>query len=135
VPSPLAAQLRDFAFALPDAWEDHPWGESVAKVGKKVFVFFGADADDGAPDAPAHLSVKLPESKDEALALPFTEPTGYGLDRGGWVTIHAPADWPAEMLTDWIAESYRAVAPKARATGSPARSRRSPRSTGNSGRP
>ena len=114
MPTPLAQQLRDFAFALPDAWEDHPWGESVAKVGKKVFVFFGADADDASPDGPAHLTVKLPDSKDEALALPFTEPTGYGLERGSWVTIHAPADWPPEMLTDWIAESYRAVAPKTR---------------------
>jgi predicted DNA-binding protein (MmcQ/YjbR family) len=113
--SPLAARLRTFALGLPDAWEDHPWGESVAKVGKKVFVFFGADADDGdaaTVDAPVHLSVKLPDSHEEALALPFTEPTGYGLDRGGWVTIHAPADWPAEMLMDWIEESYRAVAPR-----------------------
>jgi predicted DNA-binding protein (MmcQ/YjbR family) len=110
----LRQQLRDFAFGLPDAWEDHPWGESVAKVGKKVFVFFGADADDDPTDGPVHLSVKLPESQDEALALPFTEPTGYGLDRGGWVTVHAPADWPPEMLTDWIAESYGAVAPKAK---------------------
>ena len=114
MPPPLAQQLRDFAFALPDAWEDHPWGESVAKVGKKVFVFFGTDADGAPRDAIVHLSVKLPESHEEALALPFAEPTGSGLDRGSWVTIHAPPDWPAEMLTDWIAESYRAVAPKRR---------------------
>ena len=128
--TPLREQLRVFAFGLPDAWEDHPWGESVAKVGKKVFVFFGADADAAGPDTTVNLSVKLPESKDEALALPFTEPTGYGLDRGSWVTIHAPTDWPAEMLTDWIAESYRAVAPKARRATPPARSRRTPRSMG-----
>jgi predicted DNA-binding protein (MmcQ/YjbR family) len=114
MPSPLAEAVRAFAFGLPDAWEDHPWGESVAKVGKKVFVFFGTDADGAPPDAIVHLSVKLPESHEEALALPFAEPTGYGLDRGSWVTIHAPPDWPAEMLTDWIAESYRAVAPKRR---------------------
>jgi predicted DNA-binding protein (MmcQ/YjbR family) len=111
----LQQTLRAYAFGLPDAWEDHPWGESVAKVGKKVFVFFGADANDASADAPAHLSVKLPQSHEEALALPFTEPTGYGLDRGHWVTIHAPADWPVEMLRDWIEESYHAVAPRARA--------------------
>ncbi|HET6819793.1 MAG TPA: MmcQ/YjbR family DNA-binding protein [Candidatus Limnocylindria bacterium] len=114
MPSSLAEAVRAFAFGLPDAWEDHPWGESVAKVGKKVFVFFGTDADGAPRDAIVHLSVKLPESHEEALALPFAEPTGYGLDRGSWVTIHAPPDWPAEMLTDWIAESYRAVAPKRR---------------------
>ena len=47
VPS-TKADLLAFALALPEAWEDHPWGESVAKVGKKVFVFFGMpDADEG----------------------------------------------------------------------------------------
>ena len=106
----LRDQLRDFAFGLPEAWEDHPWGESVAKVGKKVFVFFGEvqPADGG-----VGMSVTLPLSHDEAMAFPFTEPTGYGLDRGHWVTVHAPPDTPPEMLTAWIEESYRAVAPKA----------------------
>ncbi|HYN65231.1 MAG TPA: MmcQ/YjbR family DNA-binding protein [Candidatus Limnocylindrales bacterium] len=106
----LQQELRDFAFSLPEAWEDHPWGESVAKVGKKVFVFFGMES---AADGPIGFSVKLPQSHDEAMALPFTEPTGYGLDRGKWVTVHAPPDTPPEMLTAWIQESYRAVAPKA----------------------
>jgi predicted DNA-binding protein (MmcQ/YjbR family) len=105
----LREEIRAFAFGLPEAWEDHPWGESVAKVGKKVFVFFGMDEP---ADPSLHLSVKLPHSHDEAMALPFTEPTGYGLDRGNWVTVHAPADTPPEMLTAWIEESYRAVAPK-----------------------
>ena len=105
----LHEQVRSFAFGLPEAWEDHPWGESVAKVGKKVFVFFGEGE---AADGISHFSVKLPNSHDEAMALPFTEPTGYGLDRGNWVTVHAPADTPPEMLTAWIEESYRAVAPR-----------------------
>src|SRR6266498_1043486 len=57
--SNLADALRAFAFSLPEAWEDHPWGESVAKVGKRVFVFFGAtDGDD-----PFGFSVKLPRSR------------------------------------------------------------------------
>ncbi|HCO04282.1 MAG TPA: dGTPase, partial [Actinobacteria bacterium] len=33
--------VRTFALGLPEAYEDHPWGESVAKVNKKVFVFLG----------------------------------------------------------------------------------------------
>jgi len=101
-------QLRTFALGLPGAWEDHPWGESVAKVGKKVFVFFGIDQ----PDEAVGMTVKLPESHEEALALPFTTNPGYGLDRGHWVTIRAPHDTPLDMLTEWIEESYRAVAPK-----------------------
>jgi predicted DNA-binding protein (MmcQ/YjbR family) len=106
----LADAVRAFAFSLPEAWEDHPWGESVAKVGKKVFVFFGSDQP---PDGGCWLGVKLPESKEDALALPFTKLMGYGLDRGGWVGIQAPADMPLDVLTGWVEESYRAVAPKA----------------------
>ena len=104
-----ADAVRTFAFSLPEAYEDHPWGESVAKVGKKVFVFFGLADDTGRPFG---LSVKLPTSNDEALAMPFTQPTGYGLDRGSWVTVRPPIDAPLELLTAWIEESYRAVAPK-----------------------
>ena len=44
----LADPVRQFAAGLPGAWEDHPWGESVFKVGKKVFIFLGVpDAEDG----------------------------------------------------------------------------------------
>jgi predicted DNA-binding protein (MmcQ/YjbR family) len=105
----LVGALRSFAFSLPEAWEDHPWGESVAKVGKKVFVFFGST--DG--DVPFGFSVKLPISSDEALSMPFTVPTGYGLDRGSWVTVRPPEDVPLDLLLGWVEESYRTVAPKA----------------------
>jgi predicted DNA-binding protein (MmcQ/YjbR family) len=43
--------------------------------------------------------------------MPFTEPAGYGLDRGGWVTVHVPPDAPLDLLLSWIEESYRTVAP------------------------
>ena len=62
----LYDEVRAFAFALPEAWEDHPWGESVAKVGKKVFVFMGM----GETDGTAHFTVKLPDSHQEALRCP-----------------------------------------------------------------
>jgi predicted DNA-binding protein (MmcQ/YjbR family) len=105
----LRAELLEFALSLPEAWEDHPWGESVAKVRKKVFVFFGVD--DGSH--PAGMTVKLPESGDHALSLPEGSPTGYGLGRAGWVTVRLTSSLPArEVLTDWIMESYRSVAPK-----------------------
>ena len=48
-----------------------------------------------------------------ALDLPFASPTGYGLGKSGWVTARFSAgeDVPVPLLREWIAESYRAVAP------------------------
>jgi len=102
------AVLR-FALRLPEAYEDHPWGESVAKVNKKVFVFLGGGED------PEHLgmSVKLGDSREQALGVPGAYPTRYGLGRGGWVTVpFQEASPPLEVLTDWVEESYRIVAPR-----------------------
>jgi predicted DNA-binding protein (MmcQ/YjbR family) len=106
-----ARALREYALALPGAIEDFPWGERVAKVGGKVFVFLGADP---VPGGTLSLSVKLPDSGSEALDLPFTKPTGYGLGKSGWVTatFEDGEPPPVEVLQAWILESYRAVAPK-----------------------
>jgi predicted DNA-binding protein (MmcQ/YjbR family) len=96
--------LEAFALQLPGAVSDMPWeGDLVAKVGKKIFVFFGAG--EGA------ISVKLPESADHALSIEGAVPTSYGLGRHGWVTV--PTDGaPTELLLDWIEESYRTIATK-----------------------
>lgn len=101
--------LRRFALSYPEAHEDHPWGETVVKVKKKVFVFLGHPEGGG-----VGLSVKLPQSNLLALDLPFTSPTGYGLGKAGWVTADfKPKEKPPiELLKQWIDESYRAVAPK-----------------------
>ena len=102
----VEAELRRFALSYPAAWEDNPWGERVAKVGRKVFVFLGK------VDTGLSITVKLPRSATLALGLPFTSPTGYGLAKSGWVTSHFDrgARPPIEVLKQWIDESYRAVA-------------------------
>jgi predicted DNA-binding protein (MmcQ/YjbR family) len=105
--SRLWNELRAYAFTLPEAYEDHPWGESVAKVRKKVFVFFGM-----AENAEPGMSVKLNMSQPLALAQPGATPTGYGLGKAGWVSIRLTKAMPFDMLREWIDESYRAVAPK-----------------------
>ena len=107
--------LHAFALELPGAVEDFPWGERVAKVKGKVFVFLGTDP---VGDSSLSLSVKLPESGEEALTLPFTKPTGYGLGKSGWVTAtFGPSERPpVEILRAWILESYRTVAPKTLST-------------------
>ena len=106
-----AATLRGFALGLPGAWEDFPWEDDmVAKVGKKVFAFLGR-AEVGVD---YRISLKLPDSVEQALALRCCEPTGYGLGRASWVTISLAGDDcpPVEVLLDWVEESYRAIAPK-----------------------
>ena len=104
-----AAELRNYAMTFPGATEDFPWGERVAKVNGKVFVFLGCE-----PKTEMGLSVKLPVSCEEALELPFTKPTAYGLGKAGWVSAtFGPNDAPPlEILKSWIHESYRAVAPR-----------------------
>jgi predicted DNA-binding protein (MmcQ/YjbR family) len=105
----LRAEVRAFALSLPGAWEDFPWDESVAKVGRKVFVFFGSDQRAGPP----MMTVKLAESNGHALAIEGAQPTGYGLGRAGWVDVPLEADGVTlDVLRDWVEESYRIVAPK-----------------------
>ena len=102
-------RARSFALSLPGATEDFPWGECVAKVRGKVFVFLGG----GANARPHRMSVKLDESHGHALSVDGAEPTGYGLGRSGWVTVPLRARGvTVELLRDWIEESYRIVAPK-----------------------
>lgn len=109
----LQGLLFDFAMTLPGAYEDHPWGELVVKVDKKIFVFLGrAASEDGTFD----FSVKLPDSGEQALRRPYGAPTAYGLGRSGWVTLDfAIATGPStdEMIA-WIEESYRSIATKRR---------------------
>lgn len=92
---------------MPGAWEDHPWGETVIKVKKKIFVFLGEDGGD------AGFAVKLDESLDEALAVDGATPCGYGLGKAGWVNVPLKGRSPSiGVLRDWVEESYRRIAPK-----------------------
>lgn len=98
--------VKRFALSLPHAAEDHPWGEDVAKVRGKVFVFLG-------PAASTRMTVKLEESHAHALSIEGAERTGYGLGASGWVTVPLRADGvTVDVLRDWVEESYRIVAPK-----------------------
>jgi predicted DNA-binding protein (MmcQ/YjbR family) len=105
MPSPRkrAPQLLAAALALPEAWQDSPWGDTVAKVGKKIFAFISDE----------RLGLKLVHSHAFALSLPGAEPTGYGLGKAGWVTLKLDAKAPpTALLAELIVESYTLVAPK-----------------------
>jgi predicted DNA-binding protein (MmcQ/YjbR family) len=100
--------LRGYGLSLPEATEDHPWGHSALKVRGKTFCWLDKTKDGFS------ATTKLPASRDFAMVFDFTEPTGYGLGRAGWVTSRFAADAAPDLylLRRWIAESYRAVAPK-----------------------
>src|SRR5438445_172562 len=100
--------LRAHAIAYPGATEDFPWGERAIKIKGKVFTFLSRH------DGGLNVTVKLPSSGQYALGYAFAKPTGYGLGKSGWVTCSfaQDAEVPTELLTEWIDESFRAVAPK-----------------------
>jgi predicted DNA-binding protein (MmcQ/YjbR family) len=102
------AALRAYGLAFPETVEDFPWGHTALKVRGKIFVFL--DESEGA----LSLTVKLPVSRDFALIFDFAAPAGYGLGRSGWISCgFAPGETAdLDLLKRWIAESYRAVAPK-----------------------
>ncbi|MBL8802271.1 MAG: MmcQ/YjbR family DNA-binding protein [Planctomycetes bacterium] len=112
--SALARRLRAFVQTFPGAWEDHPWGETVAKVGPKVFVFGLGLGLDKHSDEPPGIAVKLKASHGSVAKRSFASPTGYGLGKSGWLTLRLDlADAPSSAeLEAWIEESYRLVAPK-----------------------
>ena len=97
-PSPSAA----------GALEDHPWGESAAKVGKKVFVFMGLDQGE---DGTVHFTVKLPEPRRGVVAA-LTE-TPATASTAGTATC-MPRRMPRWRCSrPDRGRSYRAVAPRA----------------------
>jgi predicted DNA-binding protein (MmcQ/YjbR family) len=105
-------KVRVFALSLPCADEEFPWGETVVKVNKKIFVFLGVV--DGS--RPPGIGVKLKDesARAHALSVPGAQPSGYGLGKAGWVWVPlsgqgAPA---GELLHEWVEESYRVIATK-----------------------
>jgi predicted DNA-binding protein (MmcQ/YjbR family) len=104
----LEAKLREHALSYPETEEAFPWGERALKVKGKTFIFMRL-GDDG-----LSFSVKLANTANQALALPFAKPTGYGLGRSGWVTVSLTKTTKdlTQQCLDWVDESYRAVAPK-----------------------
>ena len=101
--------LRAHGLAFPGAHTKSPWPDHLdLAVNDKTFAYLSLEGQ------PLSVSCKLPFSKDDALALPYTKPTGYGLGKSGWVSASFSDAHPPdlEMLKAWLEESYRAQAPK-----------------------
>ena len=101
------AALRAHGLAFPEAEEDFPWGHTALKVRGKTFAWLGDEDGFG-------MTVKLPVSRDFAEMFDFASPAGYGLGKSGWISCRfATGEAPdLDLMKRWLAESYRAVAPK-----------------------
>jgi predicted DNA-binding protein (MmcQ/YjbR family) len=105
----ILKELRDYGLALPGTHLKSPWpGHKDLAVNDKTFAYLSVEGE------PFKISCKLPHSSAEALALPGTKPTEYGLGKSGWVSasFDGGETIPTAILKEWIDESYRAQAPK-----------------------
>ena len=65
----IERRLLKLALSYPEAWEDHPWGENVVKVGKKIFVFLGDLIYEWTDDAADFGARPVAETLDEYRSL------------------------------------------------------------------
>jgi predicted DNA-binding protein (MmcQ/YjbR family) len=99
-----AARLRTAALALPGAWEDSPWdGDTVAKVGDKIFVFLGEQS----------VGVKCAGSRQEADEWLHRYPDDASvmayIGRHGWNTLSIGGAIDEDELLEAIETSYEIV--------------------------
>jgi predicted DNA-binding protein (MmcQ/YjbR family) len=108
MPKPLDT-VRKLAAQYPGAERTFILGDhEVFRVRKKVFVWLG-DSEKGG----TYVSVKLKDTQDAALMLPFVTPSAYGMAKWGWINADFPkGKFAPDLVKAWIAESYRHTAPK-----------------------
>jgi predicted DNA-binding protein (MmcQ/YjbR family) len=109
MPTPLDT-VRSEAEKYPEAEKAFLFGDhEVYRVRKKVFVWLG----DGEGPGSTYVSVKLKDTQAMALGLPYVTPAAYGMAKWGWISADFPkGKFPASLVKEWIAESYRHTAPK-----------------------
>jgi predicted DNA-binding protein (MmcQ/YjbR family) len=99
--------LHDYSLAKPGAWEDQPWeGDTVAKVGEKIFVFLGSES----------IGLKCGPNRDVAdewlRRFPDDATVMAYIGRYGWNTLRIDGAIPEDELCEAIDASYEAVVSK-----------------------
>jgi predicted DNA-binding protein (MmcQ/YjbR family) len=100
----VAARLRAAALGKPGAWEDSPWdGDTVAKVGDKIFAFLGAGS----------IGLKCARSRDEADEWLHRHPDDASvmayIGRHGWNTLRTDGAISEGELVEALDTSYDLV--------------------------
>src|SRR5919107_5210174 len=103
------AQLLQYCLAKPGAWQDEPWeGDVVAKVGPKIFAFFGSGGDSVGVKCGANRDEAdewLARFPDDASVMPY-------IGRSGWNTLRFGGGIPDDEILEAIDASYDIVVSK-----------------------
>jgi predicted DNA-binding protein (MmcQ/YjbR family) len=105
--------VLEYCLAKPGAWEDQPWeGDSVVKVGPKIFAFLGS-----ATDGPGgSVGVKCGANRDMAdewlRRYPEDASVMAYIGRSGWNSLRYGGAIPDDEVLEAIDESYRLVVSK-----------------------
>lgn len=106
--NPITSALRDHAMTYPETSEGASCVNRAFKVRKKNFLFVG-EKDDGS----CKVMLKLGPSLDHAEGIAKAD-TRFEVGSNGWTTVRfGTSELPdAELLKQWVDESYRLLAPK-----------------------
>ena len=96
--------LLRHCLAKPGAWPDEPWeGDTVAKVGEKIFAFLGQES----------VGVKCGRGRDEAdewlARYPADASVMAYIGRYGWNTLRTDGVIPDDELLEAVDASYADV--------------------------
>ncbi len=107
--SPFYPALRDLCLSLPGVWLDYPWGETVFKIGKKMFANFGQDEE-------GNLRVMLKATLEDQAVL--TQRPGISvapyIGKHGWIMALVRDENDLVLVRDLVSTSYELVGPKTR---------------------
>jgi predicted DNA-binding protein (MmcQ/YjbR family) len=101
-------ELLNYCLAKPGAWRDEPWeGDSVAKVGGKIFAFVGSEDSVGIKCGRSREEADewLVRYPDDASVMPY-------IGRSGWNTLRIGGAIPDDELLEAVDASYDAVVSK-----------------------
>ena len=100
-------ELKRHCLDKPGAWPDEPWeGDTVAKVGPKIFAFLGTGTV-GVKCGPSREVADewLARYPDDASAMAY-------IGRSGWNTLRLGGAIPDDELLEAVDASYDAVVAK-----------------------
>jgi predicted DNA-binding protein (MmcQ/YjbR family) len=100
-------ELKRHCLDKPGAWPDEPWeGDTVAKVGPKIFAFLG----------PESVGVKCGSGREEAdewlARYPDDASVMAYIGRSGWNTLRLGGAIPDDEIREAVDASYDAVVAK-----------------------